>query len=429
MTRSHPEAFTMSGEKMLVESTLGAGTYGTVYKVRSENDENKVRALKMFSKETFRNHDGIPPTTIRELNALRTLSSHQNVVKIDEIVFTEATAEEGHLRTELFYTMELCQGNLKDKCNRALQALPPDVDWRLPEARKQLPAEYVREAKLAVWQLLNGIAFSHSSGVMHRDLKPANVMWDYSNRIKIGDFGLARFIRGDANAAMSASLPTHTGEVQTLWYRAPEVLFGEERYGALVDDWSIGCIMAELFRFHRPTDKAGNRKDHWCLSPLFRGDCEMQTIIIILETLGTPAPNSNDEAYFRSLPFWSINLPKYAEPRLKEQVPLLDDVGLDLLSKLLTLNPGKRVAARYLLDHPWFEDVAGAVSALQFWTDDEQVRSMYKLIRVVNTNKNVGNPSSKKVGAPAAAASSSSSKQQLAKAKAKGIKAGVKRKV
>lgn len=40
---------------------------------------------------------------------------------------------------------------------------------------------------------------------------------------------------------------TLTHEVETLWYRAPEILLGQKRYTGAVDVWAIGCIFAELF--------------------------------------------------------------------------------------------------------------------------------------------------------------------------------------
>ena len=57
-------------------------------------------------------------------------------------------------------------------------------------------------------------------------------------KLKLADFGLARL----------SGLPNgpYTTEVVTLWYRAPELLLGYERYDAPVDVWSIGCIFAEM---------------------------------------------------------------------------------------------------------------------------------------------------------------------------------------
>jgi serine/threonine protein kinase len=55
----------------------------------------------------------------------------------------------------------------------------------------------------------------------------------------LADFGLSR--------AFSVPGKPYTKEVQTLWYRAPEVLLGMKEYSVAVDMWSVGCIMTELF--------------------------------------------------------------------------------------------------------------------------------------------------------------------------------------
>jgi cyclin-dependent kinase len=56
--------------------------------------------------------------------------------------------------------------------------------------------------------------------------------------VKLIDFGLAR----------NSGLPNknYTNEVVTLWYRAPDILLGNEQYNSKIDIWSIGCIFAEL---------------------------------------------------------------------------------------------------------------------------------------------------------------------------------------
>lgn len=61
---------------------------------------------------------------------------------------------------------------------------------------------------------------------------------DKNGVIKVADFGLAR--------SFGIPIPNFTHEVETLWYRAPEILLGCECYSLPVDMWSIGCIFAEL---------------------------------------------------------------------------------------------------------------------------------------------------------------------------------------
>lgn len=79
-----------------------------------------------------------------------------------------------------------------------------------------------------------------SLGVIARqqDLKPNNLLIAADGRLKLADFGLAREY-ADAEAKM-------THQVVTLWYRAPELLFGARSYTDAVDNWAAGCIFAEL---------------------------------------------------------------------------------------------------------------------------------------------------------------------------------------
>jgi serine/threonine protein kinase len=88
-------------------------------------------------------------------------------------------------------------------------------------------------------QLLCGLDHCHNRGVLHRDIKGANLLLDNNGILKIADFGLATFF----NPKQKQHL---TSRVVTLWYRPPELLLGATNYGAAVDLWSVGCILAEL---------------------------------------------------------------------------------------------------------------------------------------------------------------------------------------
>lgn len=94
------------------------------------------------------------------------------------------------------------------------------------------------ETKTLLLQVISAVDFLHSHWIMHRDLKTSNLLLNNRGEIKLADFGMARF-HGDPP-------PKLTQLVVTLWYRAPELLLGAEKYGFEIDMWSVGCIFGEL---------------------------------------------------------------------------------------------------------------------------------------------------------------------------------------
>eukprot|EP01055_Gregarina_sp_Pseudo9_P003853 Gregarina_sp_Pseudo_9__3852@NODE_3_length_7435_cov_15_869389_g2_i0_p2_GENE_NODE_3_length_7435_cov_15_869389_g2_i0NODE_3_length_7435_cov_15_869389_g2_i0_p2_ORF_typecomplete_len496_score0_58Pkinase/PF00069_25/2_2e49Pkinase_Tyr/PF07714_17/2_1e33Kinaselike/PF14531_6/1_5e08Kdo/PF06293_14/3_6e08Pkinase_fungal/PF17667_1/2_6e05RIO1/PF01163_22/0_00029APH/PF01636_23/0_0017Haspin_kinase/PF12330_8/0_0043FTA2/PF13095_6/3_8FTA2/PF13095_6/1_1WaaY/PF06176_11/1_8e03WaaY/PF06176_11/0_012_NODE_3_length_7435_cov_15 len=324
---------------------LGKGTYGTVYKVRHRDNPEIKKAIKTFVPETLDENEGVPSTTLREVNAVKTVN-HPNVMSVQEVVFPQNNSLK-----DMFIVMELCRGTLKEKIQHCIQThLNSDQMWLNPPPGAKLPASYMQEAKLMAWQVLNAVAVCHSRGIMHRDLKPANILWSNDDLLKIGDFGLARFVRGVPIS--KDHLVPQTGEVQTMWYRAPEVLLGDEQYGMLVDDWSLGCVVAEMFRFRISTSKRMES------DPLFAGRGDVHTLMLIFEALGTP---QNDE-YLKTLPYWTSCFPNWPPGALRKKVKLIDDLGYDLICQLLTLSPRDRKASRFLLNHPWFADVRSIIN-------------------------------------------------------------------
>lgn len=107
---------------------------------------------------------------------------------------------------------------------------------RYMSEHKQTVTSY--QVKLFLYQLINGVNYCHSRRIIHRDLKPQNLLIDRAGNLKIADFGLAR--------AFGIPIKTLTHEIETLWYRAPEVLLGQKQYSLGVDIWAIGCIFAEM---------------------------------------------------------------------------------------------------------------------------------------------------------------------------------------
>ena len=178
--------------------------------------------------------------------------------------------------------------------------------------------------------MLSGICHCHRHRILHRDLKPQNLLIDTNQNLKIADFGLAR--------AFCLPIKTYTHEVVTLWYRAPEILMGAKKYSTPVDIWSLGCIFAEL---------AIGR-------PVFAGDSEIDQLFKIFRVLGTP----NERSYpgVSNLPDFKNTFPQWNQQDLNTFVPGVNGNGIDLLAKMLVVDPSQRISAKLALMHPYFEE-------------------------------------------------------------------------
>ncbi|XP_015518064.1 cyclin-dependent kinase 2 [Neodiprion pinetum] len=279
---------------------IGEGTYGVVYKAKDKLT-GKLVALKKIRLET--ESEGVPSTAIREISLLKELT-HPNVVQLLDVV---------HCEKKLYLVFEFLQQDLKKLLDSTKAGLSHSI------------------VKSYLHQLLKGIAFCHVHRVLHRDLKPQNLLIDKEGYIKLADFGLAR--------AFGVPVRTFTHEVVTLWYRAPEILLGTKFYSTAVDVWSLGCIFAEM-----ATRRA-----------LFPGDSEIDQLFRIFRTLGTP-----DETVWpgvSQLPDYKSMFPRWDARSFNEVVPSFDNDAEDLLSKLLTYDPSKRITARMALSHPYFNGV------------------------------------------------------------------------
>lgn len=92
-------------------------------------------------------------------------------------------------------------------------------------------------AKFYIAEVIIGIEYLHSQGVIYRDLKPENILLGLDGHIKLTDFGLSKVVTEN-------NFKTRT-LCGTPEYQAPEILINDE-YGKAVDFWSIGCLIYEL---------------------------------------------------------------------------------------------------------------------------------------------------------------------------------------
>ena len=299
-------------DRYLVISKLGEGAYGKVYLAEDLKNKNQRVAVKQLKSSSV--EEGVPISSLREISLLKELS-HINIVKLMDVV---------HLQNNIVLVFEYVETDLKimlkKNNNKGLE-----------------PKLY----KSFLYQLLKGIQHIHRMKILHRDIKSENLLISKDNKLKITDFGLAR--------GYGLPIKNFRNDVVSLWYRAPDILLGNENYERSVDMWSIGCIFAEMVNG----------------SILFKGFSEKEQVRKIFEILGTPT----EKTYPMYMEYsgwkdenWEVYLPK----NLKEILPTLDDNGIDLLKKLLELDPEKRILATEALEHPFFKDL------------DEETKKMYE---------------------------------------------------
>lgn len=94
-------------------------------------------------------------------------------------------------------------------------------------------------------QVLKGLSYLHSRGILHRDMKADNLLLDQDGVCKISDFGISR----RSKDIYSNSDMTMRG---TVFWMAPEMVDTKQGYSAKVDIWSLGCVVLEMFAGKRP---------------------------------------------------------------------------------------------------------------------------------------------------------------------------------
>uniref|UniRef100_A0AAZ3SE88 calcium/calmodulin-dependent protein kinase n=1 Tax=Oncorhynchus tshawytscha TaxID=74940 RepID=A0AAZ3SE88_ONCTS len=166
--------------------------------------------------------------------------------------------------------------------------------------------EYYSEADASqcIQQILESVNHCHQSGIVHRDMKPENLLLASKLKgaaVKLADFGLAIEVQGDQQAWF--------GFAGTPGYLSPEVL-RKDPYGKPVDMWACGVILYILLVGYPPF---WDEDQHRLYQQIKAG------------------------AYDFPSPEWDTVTPE----------------AKDLINKMLTINPAKRVTATDALKHPW----------------------------------------------------------------------------
>jgi cell division cycle 2-like protein len=200
-------------------SHLDEGTYGVVWKAR-DNATREIVALKQvkFDVDPEMTKEGFPISALREIGILLALN-HENIVTVREMVVGD------NPREQVYMVMECMAMDLQ----AAMTMAGSGGDGTVSGSRANIAPFAQSEVKCMMHNVLSGLSHVHSRWYVHRDVKTSNVLVHRSGRLALCDFGLAR--------KYEVPYRHMTQMVVTLWYRSPELLFGESRYGPEIDMW------------------------------------------------------------------------------------------------------------------------------------------------------------------------------------------------
>jgi len=319
---------------------IGRGTYGHVYKAKPKRagaDQSKVYALKLIE------GTGISMSACREIAILRELS-HKNVITLHRVFLSHSDHRVwllfDYAEHDLWHIIKYHRYQRQSKTHKKNYSIP------------------LLTVKSLLYQILDGIDYLHTNWVLHRDLKPANILvmgkGPEKGCVKIADMGFARLFNSPLKP-----LAELDPVVVTFWYRAPELLLGAKHYTKAIDTWAIGCIFAELLTtepiFHcRQEDiKTNNPYHHDQLDRIFavmgfpadKGPGEWEDVKKMPE-YGTLTKE------FRKTNYVNSSLVRYMDKHKLKQ----DTKAFQLLSKLLCMDPKRRLSAQGALEDPYFSE-------------------------------------------------------------------------
>lgn len=287
---------------------VGSGAYGCVASFNDTKNKRQV-AVKKIGDAYADVIDG--KRILREIKLLRSFK-HDNIISILDMYPPEDPDHQ-----DIYIVTNLMETDL----HRVIYSKQPLSD---------------DHSQYFIYQMLRGLLYLHSAGVVHRDLKPANVLVNKNCDLKICDFGLARSMNRDEDD------PAMTDYVVTRWYRAPEVVLLASHYTEKIDVWSVACILCEIL----------GRK------PIFTGKDHLDQIKKIVEKLGTPKeselewlPTTGPARKFLS------KCPQSEGVKMSELYPSCSKPCIDFIDKMLRYDPNKRASVEDCLGHAYMADL------------------------------------------------------------------------
>uniref|UniRef100_A0A1B6EF04 Serine/threonine-protein kinase STK11 n=1 Tax=Clastoptera arizonana TaxID=38151 RepID=A0A1B6EF04_9HEMI len=262
--------------KYVMGDLLGEGSYAKV-KEMLDSETLCRRAGKILKKKKLRRIPNGEENVRREIQLLKLLN-HKNVISLVDVIYKEE-------KQKMYIIMEYCVGGLQDM----LESIPS----------KKFP---IWQAHGYFCQLMDGLEYLHSHGIIHKDIKPSNLLLALDGVLKISDLGVAEALD---MYAVDDTCSTSQGSPA---FQPPEIANGAVEFaGFKVDIWSSGVTLFNISTGKYP----------------FEGD----NIYRLFECIGRG----------------HVEIPAEVEENLR-----------GLLEGMLNKDPDLRFSLQQIRNHPWF---------------------------------------------------------------------------
>ncbi|AYU77803.1 protein kinase, putative [Leishmania donovani] len=326
--------------QILMDVPLGQGSYGKVFRAWDEVTGCYL-AAKELPLDSSKAHSVAVREVLQEYTVLTELS-HPNIVRVVAFMVMKETAR--------IYMEWMPSGSLQD----VLRHHPRGV------LRESVVRRYARD-------VVSGLAYLHSRGVIHRDVKPANMLLSSDGTVKLTDFGTS-LVLSDNNRTLKSNALAGTAA-----YMAPECVQGT--YSSASDIWSFGCSVVQLITGHLPWYNAQTGTSPEPIALLFKIGCLDDTthlerphdpLVTTVAAANTAAEasasfdatlsNSNTASMTGSFASTSSKSFRAALPATTvTSPPEISQELIHMLNAIFVVDRKKRPSARELMHHPFFK--------------------------------------------------------------------------
>ncbi len=335
--------------KFKVLREIGRGSYGVVFKGIHRSDFDEAKGLEFYDSDDWEDESKAPPRyaikrifpTINapfiliEMLILKLVKGHPNITDLVAAYRKDS------------------QVSLIFKYQRSTPFLV-FVETISPT-----------DVKHYLYQILLAINHLSKFGVVHRDIKPSNILWDpRSKKGILIDFGLSEIETDEANQPKKMGDNETVGKIcdlqkkmaiknrtGTKGYMPPETIFNAPEQGSAVDIWAVGVIMLSFLMKRHPIISLNNtsKVKNFTIANLIPlalifGAKEIKAI-------------AHENGYGLLMP------EEVPQERLGWRTLITDesvpDCAIELLDRMLTLDPKERITPEEAIAHPFFEEVRG----------------------------------------------------------------------